>query len=198
MLSRWPGYKPTPWSVDVVPKAVRKAPTSHGRVIYPGPRCAASNIRASKRLYAISLLFSLFPPSPSSLWRAGHPQDVFLSFMSTMLSLPSPIPQICISPAPREDPPPEPYSPFTPASFATPSSDAHFRSHHLTPPPTFSSFGRSLSPLRPTRPEQGLERTQFEALLQASRERSGTPASKREQDLRREIALRTHKTKQRK
>jgi hypothetical protein len=56
-----------------------------------------------------------------------------------------------------------------------------------------------LSPLRP--PDSpvkatGLERERFEAMLKASKERSAAVGAKKEADLRKEIALKTHKSKQ--
>jgi len=102
------------------------------------------------------------------------------------------IPQISISPAPPEEPAAEPYSPFPSALSA---GDDTFRPQHLTPPPTLTRFERQPSPLRssgkPT--AKGLEREQFEALLQATRERN---SGKKTVDLRREVALKVHKNKQ--
>ncbi|KAG5639380.1 hypothetical protein H0H81_003524 [Sphagnurus paluster] len=59
-------------------------------------------------------------------------------------------------------------------------------------------FKKPLSPLRPadTQPAKGLERQRFEALLLASRERNAALGSKKAGDLRKEIALKAHKTKQ--
>jgi len=108
------------------------------------------------------------------------------------------IPHICISLAPPEEPQVEPYSPFA-SSNVTPSDEDAFRHTHLTPPLTSTQFGKALSPLRPLEavlPARGLERERFDKLLNASRERQVAVGAKRAQDLRREIALKAHKTKQ--
>jgi len=110
----------------------------------------------------------------------------------------STIPQISISPAPPQDPVLEPFSPFSTLSFSAAEGEG-FRSQHLTPPPTHTTFHRQLSPLVPTSSAKalgggkGLEPERFEALLKASRERTG---AKKQLDLRKEIALKAHKTKQ--
>jgi hypothetical protein len=79
--------------------------------------------------------------------------------------------------------------------------DDEYRSVLLTPPPMHSP-GRP-SPLSPLRPAdalakgQGLERERFEALLRASRERNTAIGGQRKaHDLRKEVALKAHKTKQ--
>jgi hypothetical protein len=116
-----------------------------------------------------------------------------------MLALDSPIPKISISPPPLDDPPIEPYSPFNSATFVSRVSSCSHRAQHLTPPPTLSTFGRGLSPLRPMQsppPSKGLERERFEALLEATRQRNGAVGAKKAQDLRKEIALKAHKNKQ--
>lgn len=109
----------------------------------------------------------------------------------------APPPQISISLAPPEEPLVEPYSPFK-WNFVDDEDLASFRPKHLTPPPTHLHFKQSqLSPLRPAdtvKHSQGLERERFEALLKASRERNAS--AKKASDLRREIALKVHKTKQ--
>ncbi|KAG6911812.1 hypothetical protein DXG01_000059 [Tephrocybe rancida] len=115
---------------------------------------------------------------------------------STLVTLP----QISISFAPPQEPVVEPFSPFS-ATFYSPADDA-FRPIHLTPPPTLTKFNnvaKPLSPLRPSdlaSPVKGLERERFEALLQASKERNAALGSKKEGDLRKEIALKAHKNKQ--
>ncbi|KII93340.1 hypothetical protein PLICRDRAFT_26598 [Plicaturopsis crispa FD-325 SS-3] len=108
----------------------------------------------------------------------------------------SPIPEISISLAPPEPAAAEPYSPF---SWASMSDDDSFRPQHLTPPPVSSPRSRQLSPLRPADAPvtgKGLERERFEALLKASRERNSSVGAKKATDLRKEIALKTHKSKQ--
>jgi hypothetical protein len=116
--------------------------------------------------------------------------------MDTLLSS-SPVPQISISPAPPEEPSPEPFSPFS-SAFLTGSCDDDFRPRHLTPPPTNTHFNRQASSLRPAGVAangKGLEEYQFQALLKASKERN-PPTGRRPADLRREIAVKTHKNKQ--
>jgi hypothetical protein len=100
------------------------------------------------------------------------------------------LPRISISPAPPQDPVIEPYSPF--ASIKYPDYHDAYRPRLLTPPPS--------SPLRScSSPEdesfeynEGLDSQRFQALLQATRERN----AKKHHDLRREVTLREHKTKQ--
>ncbi|TFY64203.1 hypothetical protein EVG20_g6026 [Dentipellis fragilis] len=118
-----------------------------------------------------------------------------------MVSLASPVPQICISPAPAAEPVPEPFSPFD-AQFS-PSSPSGgedpYRASLLSPPPTVSPrFHRQPSPLRPADAAagKGLEQERFQALLAATRERNSTAGGKRVADLRKEIALKAHKSKQ--
>lgn len=115
----------------------------------------------------------------------------------------SQIPGISISLAPPEEVPEEPYSPFSPKSLTLVADhDDAFRAQLLSPPPTGSSprFPRQLSPLCP--PESpvmgsGLQRERFEAMLKASKARSMAVGAKKEADLRKEIAQKTHKNKQR-
>ncbi|TFK40971.1 hypothetical protein BDQ12DRAFT_720699 [Crucibulum laeve] len=112
---------------------------------------------------------------------------------------PSPIPHISISPAPPQESPAEPYSPFSRAAFPVHDADS-FRPQHLTPPPTHTKFNRQLSPLRPSEVAvsgKGLGRDRFEALLKASKERNyAAGTGKKVVDLRKEIALKAHKNKQ--
>lgn len=94
-----------------------------------------------------------------------------------MMSFRSPIPAISISPAPEEEPVPEPYSPFAWLNVAPSDDENSFRPNLLTPPATFSSSPRSLSPLRgverTARGGAGLERSRFEELLRKPRSPSG-------------------------
>jgi hypothetical protein len=119
--------------------------------------------------------------------------------MAVALAL-SPVPQISISLAPPEEDLVEPTSPFTPSSWPTLINNDGFRNQHLTPPPMVSPhFARQLSPLRPADAPvkgRGLERSRFEELLKASRERNAAVGAKRAPDLRKEVALKVHKTKQ--
>lgn len=70
----------------------------------------------------------------------------------------------------------------------------------LSPPPCFhASIPRHLSPLSPEDAPvkgQGIERERFERLLKSSRERSAALGSKKAPDLRKELAVKTYKTKQ--
>ncbi|PCH33507.1 hypothetical protein WOLCODRAFT_135165 [Wolfiporia cocos MD-104 SS10] len=111
------------------------------------------------------------------------------------------IPEISISLASPEEPVPEPFSPFSPGfgaqKCAPADGDDNWRATLLSPPPVLSP--RNLSPLRPTDSPikgQGLERERFEALLRASRERNVALGSKKALDLRKEIAIKAHKSKQ--
>ncbi|TDL28359.1 hypothetical protein BD410DRAFT_780860 [Rickenella mellea] len=116
--------------------------------------------------------------------------------------LASPLPSIHISLAPHEDPLPEPYSPFTPLSVATFDSDDDdsFRPNHLSPPPLYhrSPLRPASSPTSPSAQQnvKGLERDRFDALLKATRERNALVGAKRVPDLRKEVALKAHKSKQ--
>jgi hypothetical protein len=109
------------------------------------------------------------------------------------------IPQISVSPPPPDEPLVEPYSPFSCTTAIIPNDENSYRPHHLTPPPTHVGFSKPLSPLRPSEAPttgHGLERERFEALLKASRERNSAVGAKKGNDLRKEIALKTHKNKQ--
>ena len=120
-----------------------------------------------------------------------------------MLAIPA-VPEICVSPAPPDEPVVEPYSPFSAVHPPTPIPDSDgdsFRPLLLSPPVTASPrFPRQLSPLRPIDSPvkgQGLERERFEELLRASRERNAAlGGGKRSLDLRKEIAIKVHKSKQ--
>lgn len=110
----------------------------------------------------------------------------------------SPVPEISISLASPEEPVPEPFSPFAQCSFLTDNQDS-FRPALLSPPPSSMVSPRQLSPLRPKDVPvtgKGLERERFEALLQASRDRNAAIGSKKHTDLRKEIALKVHRSKQ--
>jgi len=109
------------------------------------------------------------------------------------------LPQISISPPPKEEPVAEPFSPFSSLSLSpvSPPDEDGFRPVLLTPPPDLTRFHRKSSPLRPREPVpvNGLERARFEELLQASRERNAIAVAKKNSDLRKEITLKAHKTK---
>ncbi|KAL5519508.1 hypothetical protein ACEPAH_1191 [Sanghuangporus vaninii] len=118
--------------------------------------------------------------------------------MSTTTTSPV-LPVIEISPAPPEEPQPEPYSPFTPLFPGCGRvMDDTYRPSLLTPPVQSWSLSplRPLSERRPRLTGQGLKDEQFQALLRASKERSAVAASKKQHDLRKEVALKAHKNKQ--
>ncbi|KAH9946824.1 hypothetical protein B0H21DRAFT_384040 [Amylocystis lapponica] len=109
----------------------------------------------------------------------------------------SPVPEISISLASPEHSVPEPFSPFTPKTPFISYGDDDFRSTLLSPPIILSP--KQLSPLRPLDAPvkgHGLERERFEALLRASRDRNAALGSKRTVDLRKEIAMKAHRSKQ--
>lgn len=110
------------------------------------------------------------------------------------------IPKISISLAPPEDPVPDPSSPFTSLIFASNVADSDgARPSLLTPPLTPTSLRRALSPLVPTQgiaKGQGLDSDRFQALLNATRERSAYNGGKKQVDLRKEVALKVYKNKQ--
>ncbi|KAI0067776.1 hypothetical protein BV25DRAFT_1819199 [Artomyces pyxidatus] len=110
----------------------------------------------------------------------------------------SPVPQISISPAPPAEPLVEPFSPFA-SEHTVPVQEDGYRPSLLSPPPVASPsrFHRQPSPLRfsDSPVGKGLERDRFEALLANSKERNAS-TGKRAPDLRKEIALKTHKSKQ--
>ncbi|KIY45354.1 hypothetical protein FISHEDRAFT_49329 [Fistulina hepatica ATCC 64428] len=99
------------------------------------------------------------------------------------------VPTISVSPPPVEAPIGKPLSPFTwPAS---PLAEDDSCRPHLLSPPVLSTCKRP-SPLRPN--PRGLERERFEALLNATRERSAS--ANKMPDLRMEVARRVHRMKQ--
>lgn len=142
-------------------------------------------IGAGRPCVLISLQASL--PPLHSVYRVNMPIVI------------SPVPEIAISLASPEEPTAEPFSPFSECTFLSDDSDS-FRPTLLSPPPPSSITPKQLSPLRPKDAPvtgKGLERERFEALLQASRERNAALGSKKPTtDLRKEIALKVHKSKQ--
>jgi hypothetical protein len=111
----------------------------------------------------------------------------------------SPLPAISIDFAPIEEPVKEPQSPF--ASFVFASSTEHDakspRSFHLLPPPAVSprvAEARQLQKQHQQAAAAGLEQVRFESMIQATRERSAI--AKKQLDLRKEVALKAHQTKQ--
>lgn len=108
----------------------------------------------------------------------------------------SPVPIIEISLAPVEEPEPEPYSPFSPLNAAFGLSDDmdSYRPSLLSPPVQgihFAPLKRLNAPVK----RQGMNNEQFQQLLRASKEKSTTLGTKK-QDLRKEVALKAHRSKQ--
>jgi hypothetical protein len=101
------------------------------------------------------------------------------------------IPSISISLA--EDPV---HSPFDSLPPSLPSQEDDYRSSYLSPPPVLSPrFHRQPSPLRPENATgEGLDPSRFEALLASTRERNA--CTKKGPDLRKELAMKAHKSKQ--
>jgi len=100
------------------------------------------------------------------------------------------IPSISISLA--EDPPIHSFDSQPPST----SQEDNYRSSFLSPPPIVSPrFPRQSSPLRPPNAlSKGLDPDRFEALLASTRERNACP--KKEPNLRKELAMKAHKSKQ--
>ena len=120
----------------------------------------------------------------------------------------SPLPMIEISLAPPEEPQSKPYSPFTPTMKASFANDIHihdsadddgmepYRPTILSSPPTAGArpWGSPAAPMRkPAQAGAGLADAEIQVLLRAAREQR--PVGKK-QDLRREVALKAHKSKQ--
>jgi hypothetical protein len=84
--------------------------------------------------------------------------------------------------------------------FAVEENSDNFRPALLSPPPSmFMSIPKHLSPLSPPDAPvkgQGLERERFEQLLKSSRDRSLALGNKKSPDLRKELAVKTYKSKQ--
>ncbi|KAH8100595.1 hypothetical protein BXZ70DRAFT_162281 [Cristinia sonorae] len=118
------------------------------------------------------------------------------------MPIPAPLvlPQISISPAPPQEEFREPHSPFSSVHSQDLKEPDSPRPALLSPPPTASAhLRRQLSPLRPDDTVvagRGIERERFEALLRASRERNAAVGAKKSPDLRKEIAVKAHKSKQ--
>jgi len=106
------------------------------------------------------------------------------------------IPSISISLA--DDPPVHLPSPLDAQPPSPPSQEDEYRSSFLSPPPVFSPrFHRQPSPLRPMDTSftgKGLDPACFEALLASTREKSAS--AKKESNLRKELAMKAHKSKQ--
>lgn len=157
------------------------------------------------------LLLLQLDPRYLSSFRSYHSGALVLAASPTIYSLTSlyssssmalsslSVPSISISLAPADDPPVEPFSPFDSQPSSPPIQEDSYRPSLLSPPPMISPrFHRQPSPLRPadTLPAgKGLDRGQFEALLASTRERNAT--ARKEPDLRKELAMKAHKSKQR-
>jgi len=106
------------------------------------------------------------------------------------------LPEIYISPPPPSEDFAEPFSPFDNMQFAVEVDEDNFRPALLSPP---IPLPRHLSPLSPPDAPvkgHGLERERFEQLLKSSRERSAALGHKKCPDLRKELAVKTYKSKQ--
>jgi hypothetical protein len=110
------------------------------------------------------------------------------------------LPEICVSPPPPSENLAEPFSPFDGVRVVVEEDENNFRPALLSPPPNMPmSLPKHLSPLSPPDAPvkgQGLERERFEQLLKSSRERSAALGNKRSPDLRKELAVKTYKSKQ--
>ena len=109
------------------------------------------------------------------------------------------VPEICISLAPPSENRTEPFSPFDGVHIVVPENADDYRPALLPPPHLPVSMPKHLSPLSPEEAPvkgQGLERERFEQLLKSSRERTAALGNKRSPDLRKELAVKTYKTKQ--
>jgi len=109
----------------------------------------------------------------------------------------SPVPFIAISLAPTVEPSREPFSATSPTTPPLQALDRGFKQALLSPLRSPCS-PRQSSPLRPAESPvsgHGLEHDRFDALLKASKERNAA-GGKRSPDLRKEIALKAHKSKQ--
>jgi len=112
---------------------------------------------------------------------------------------PMAVPEICISLAPPSENRTEPFSPFDGVHIVVQEKADDYRPALLSPPHFPVSIPKHLSPLSPADAPvkgQGLERERFEQLLQSSRERSAALGNKRSPDLRKELAVKTYKSKQ--
>lgn len=118
-----------------------------------------------------------------------------------MSAVVSSLPEISISLAPPSESFAEPFSPFGATPLTPPPTDEDaYRPNLLTPPPTMSPrFRRQHSPLCPGSEQdggRGLEAERFQKLLASSRDTNAALSGKRAPDLRKEIAIKVHKTKQ--
>ncbi|KAF8446130.1 hypothetical protein L210DRAFT_3529126 [Boletus edulis BED1] len=109
-----------------------------------------------------------------------------------MLLFGSPIPSICITPAPPEEIRPDPYSPFS--SEILDVEDDEYRTNRLSLPPLPPWQSSSLRPA--SRLRQGLTQYQFISLLKVSRHQRAKFGLQKVPDLRKELALKSQALKQ--
>ncbi|KAH9175485.1 hypothetical protein EDB89DRAFT_1947306 [Lactarius sanguifluus] len=100
------------------------------------------------------------------------------------------VPSISISLAIADDPTPEPFSPFDAQTTFPVCPPDSYRPSLLSPPPVPSPLG----PAHTLPAGKGLDRSSFETLLASTKERNAY--GKRAPDLRKELALKSHKSKQ--
>lgn len=125
-------------------------------------------------------------------WRRS-PSQAMLSAIGTS------IPHIRISPASPVKACPEPYSPFLSAR-STDKDDCEHRPRSPSPQYHFPAISpRHSSPLRPADcpPPRELHRDQFDLLLEVSRDKRAALGSRKVPDLRKELAIKNQRNKQR-
>ena len=135
---------------------------------------------------------------------AGRPLNSPYSFniiyvFPHMATVSSSVPRICISPPHQEEPSVEDRLSVLSLTYPAPAQNSVIRGGVHLDLSSRRNVGGGLSPLRPVDVPvtgKGLERERFEALLRASKERNAALGGKKDVDLRKEIALKAHKTKQ--
>lgn len=103
----------------------------------------------------------------------------------------SPVPSINIELVTEQTPLKEPSSPFDNIAFNVENGPDSYRSRHLLPPPVHSPKEAAARPTQPAR-GLGLDHARFEALKLASKKMQAPL----KQDLRKELAIRSHQSKQ--
>lgn len=108
------------------------------------------------------------------------------------------LPEISISYASSTNTPSaEPFSPFSGTQLLCVENQDSYRPSLLSPPAMHPP--KVSSPLRPVDGnaiQKGIDQSRFQALLAATKERNATSTGRKSADLRKEIALKTHKSKQ--
>jgi hypothetical protein len=169
-----------------------------GRPHHPFPLYSFPTIRFPFIPWAFRIALSHWCWPPSHILSTLIPSSVSIFPTVSMALSDLSIPSISISFALPDDPPVEPFSPFDLQPPSPPTQEDGYRPSLLSPPPVVSPrFCRQPSPLRPpdTLPvAKGLDRGRFEALLASTRERNAN--AKKEPDLRKELAMKAHKSKQ--